>query len=828
MFDSRCFWYDNDGNGYKRLDGVNGCDREFCKFIHPWQKAWANAPKSSRPTPWWLLTPEENRRLSGGEFRRKGRSRSPSPSYNRNRNARYSSRRSRSPVPRDNGWRLKRPLPDDSSRYSSRIAPSDDNRGRSKSSASIRSSRSSSRRATRTPERTYGPPRPPASFINRETPTDTRSTRSSLVPPTAPRRLRENEQTAKTTDPRTRPGFSKPDIAIDAASSTTAATSPPSSAVALTGNTPFDPSSETQSTSISVPAPPVPAAPSQDLPQSASTPLQPPPSESITPPGLVISETPQPSSNTAPPETAPVPPTPVIQDIESILATLRQNSVMSAIPAPVVAAPPEYTPPPIPPTPIEPVPPTIAQEPSSSMQMSSPTPSRASSMHPEGAPPESSEGKKLWEERVRLLSGVLTTHQSLSQLDHDRAIQTRISDSLSAIDSITDKGRFKAEVISMNFRRIGLAQQYDSAIEQLNESEAWRLLALEPRSRAGSPMKTDNQASEAIAEVKTAIAQVMDSVKELHELLQVVGAKKGTSIPPAPGHIVTTLAAGTTAQTEDAGMSVPEPSDNAQEEVEVPPAVAKIHDHLMEIEDGLKEVYSSLSQRQEEISDEIRAELENRFNELELVVQTEKEKRQEQSAKVAALSQDNSAKLESVQSELSKTGDEVGELAGEVADVIKQVNGLSDENEGLRRENYALLVENDRLRKVIDDMERRQVQELDKMRKETDAITAAVQALAKQPVVQQPAVTSTRELAESVKPLILEFVHDSLKPLISDARNSIEQLLQSDTKTLRDTLVQKIEHVMMTMNALSKWADSVRDQVDPGYLMRRLPASIQQ
>ena len=93
-----------------------------------------------------------------------------------------------------------------------------------------------------------------------------------------------------------------------------------------------------------------------------------------------------------------------------------------------------------------------------------------------------------------------------------------------------------------------------------------------------------------------------------------------------------------------------------------------LEDTLSILKGRVKDVEASLSQRQEEISDEVQGSLDSQFAELMDAV----EGPHKIFLRATSLSEANAQRLNMVEGEISKAGKEIGELAQEVASVITQ------------------------------------------------------------------------------------------------------------------------------------------------------------
>ena len=130
--------------------------------------------------------------------------------------------------------------------------------------------------------------------------------------------------------------------------------------------------------------------------------------------------------------------------------------------------------------------------------------------------------------------------------------------------------------------------------------------------------------------------------------------------------------------------------------------------------------------------------------------------------------------------------------------------------------------ENARLQKANDELERRQMEELTQMRAETDETKALLQEYMSRP--PPPTAPPVQVLVPAVLPLIQE----GLRPLFESLHSEIQTLLQAKTTVLHENLASRVQMLHNMMTAFAQWSDSVRDGVDPGYLLRRPPQSAAQ
>ena len=275
----------------------------------------------------------------------------------------------------------------------------------------------------------------------------------------------------------------------------------------------------------------------------------------------------------------------------------------------------------------------------------------------------------------RLLSEVVAKQNLLTELDNSLTFQSHLAESINVLDPNIDKGRFRVEAISTNVKRIGMARELEEAIDRINDSEAWRLPALErnqdTRTERANSLRATMKSRVLLEELKELTDDVTASVKGLHMELRTTARKRGITVPPIPGFDID----GDVEMAEEPGdfseapisqyNSSSGPIGNTHEMDSV---LNGLEDTLSVLKDRVKDVEASLSQRQEEISDEVQGSLDSQFAELmDAVVGPHKI-----FLRATSLSEANAQRLNMVEGEISKAGKEIGELAQEVASVITQ------------------------------------------------------------------------------------------------------------------------------------------------------------
>ncbi|KAK7684987.1 hypothetical protein QCA50_011822 [Cerrena zonata] len=863
----RCFWYDDDGNPYTHKNGAKGCERENCIFAHPFQgKLWAQSKKGDKLPQEFLLSPadaeriwgrtkrpwgktkdnsgkekraEEKRSLKdrlsetftdaniGARGREKKRARSKSRSPSRTQSERHSGarRRSHSPLPRsdigrpsqDDLWKHKRRTTDGfhhnshkhhSSRHSLRSSQSPPPRQRAETSTS-------ENRHDHFPF--HAGPSPQGKDTARE-------------PPLGPRALREREQSPSKVTP---------------ASSANAIPIP--MGAFMSRQTKSVPNMVPSAKMFAPPQPPItPATPKTVVTSSAGGTAGP---------------------NTLPdPQTTstPVPDTPImpsLEEIDNILSTLRQQNVLPATSAPSIpssSAPmPEQKPISIHmPAPAVQIPlaipvSNIFEHPSmvatssvasstadalhsplrefvpqdaDSMQdvnEGSTLSSRAQSPAPEpwSAASQPTDQRKTWAERIQLLAEVVSKQNFLTELDASLALQNHLAEFIKALDPSIDKGRFRVETISTNVRRIAVARDLEEAIEHIGDSQVWRLPALESNEETkvqrAERLRANMKSRVLLEEVKDLIGNVTTSVKELHRMLKKASAKKGVVVPSIHG------------LDDDIEMEVesdfsknrvgPKSARGAMDDTnEMASALTSFEDSFSAIEDRLKEVEASLSQRQEEISEEIQTSLEAQFSDLRAAI----EDPPASLSRAKMLSEINADRLNVVQTDMGKTGEEISELAQEVASVITQVHEVTRGNEKLQVDNQLLKDENERLRQELEEVKRTQAEGLARMLLDTEQLKSQFQTY-----IQEQTPRPKLPTTEDVFPLILPRVQEMLRPRIEMEHGSLKDQLASELKTYNEDLNKKVETLTGEVKFFEKWADQVKDEVDPVHMLQKLRAN---
>lgn len=409
-------------------------------------------------------------------------------------------------------------------------------------------------------------------------------------------------------------------------------------------------------------------------------------------------------------------------------------------------------------------------------------------------------------------------------LEESRALYSRLAGTVNSPDDLAERGRYKAESINYSMKRMAKEKEYNDAIGKLTDSEAWRLLRLESgadmkANTAPKKGKVDADATKMLADIKGAIGSVMVAVKELHGLVQEVCGKQNVTIPTPPGVPITTPAPAPNPDVEMEPASPKAQSDIAlsqSSEQSTPSSLSIFHDTLKAIEDRLTDIEGNLNQRQEEIGEEIQSALETQFHDLKLSL----EEPNPILSEVQKLSQSNSERLTTIGVEIGRTGGEIDELAREVVEAIKVNNEVAQGSQSLAQENAWLRNENARLQKALDEMERRQNEELAVMRAETDEAKALLQEyLSRPPPPQMPPLDV---LTVALVPL----VRNALRPLLEELHAAINELLTTKVSILNESVRQRMQVLWDMVTTFQLWADQVRDGVDPGYLLRRVHPDI--
>ena len=411
----------------------------------------------------------------------------------------------------------------------------------------------------------------------------------------------------------------------------------------------------------------------------------------------------------------------------------------------------------------------------------------------------------------------------LTGLDNSLAFQSHLAESLNVLDPNVGKGRFRVEAISTNVKRIGMARELEEAIDRINDSEAWRLPGLErnqdTRTERANSLRATMKSRVLLEELKELMDDVTASVKGLHMELRTTGRKRGITIPPIPGFDID----GDVEMAEEPGdfSEAPIPQYNSSSGPignthEMDSVLNGLEDTLSVLKDRVKDVEASLSQRQEEISDEVQGSLDSQFAELMDAV----EGPPKILLRATSLSEANAQRLNMVEGEIGKAGEEIGELAQEVASVITQSHEVTVRNGKLEGDNKWLKEENNRLREELKQVKQAQAEELARMRADTDELKNQFNAY-----IQTQAEPPKPPSVEDIISLLLPRVHESLQPQIEEKHGSLQNQITSEVKTCNEDLTKKMEILTGEVKFFEKWADAIQKDVDPVHMLERFRAN---
>ena len=412
-------------------------------------------------------------------------------------------------------------------------------------------------------------------------------------------------------------------------------------------------------------------------------------------------------------------------------------------------------------------------------------------------------------------------------LEESKNLFSRLAGPVASTDSAVEKSKFKAHSVALHMNVMEMKRLYYETIDKLIKSGLWRSVKTESGSDVEAseiPRKIEasKDAMVMLNDIQGSLVSVKDSVRELYEFARSVVA---ITVPVPPG--VTPAAVPSTST-----LSIPAPLDQDVDmgaltpkaksiplEPEGKSRLKKFYDRIKEIEDQISEMEGNLNQRQEEIGDEIQSALESHFNDLKSVINENAQKQELLLAKTKELAATNAASMAALNEEMQVTGGDISELAHEVAEVIQNAETVTQRNDALSQEVLWLRSENARLQKANDELERRQMEELTQMRAETDETKALLQEYMSRP--PPPTAPPVQVLVPAVLPLIQE----GLRTLFESLHSEIQTLLQAKTTVLHENLASRVQMLHNMMTAFAQWSDSVRDGVDPGYLLRRPPQS---
>lgn len=418
----------------------------------------------------------------------------------------------------------------------------------------------------------------------------------------------------------------------------------------------------------------------------------------------------------------------------------------------------------------------------------------------------------------RLLSEVVTKQNFLTELDGSLALQTHLADLINALDPSIDKGRFRVEAMSTNVKRMAMARDLEEAIEQIGASDVWKLPALEmnedTKEQRAERLRANMKSRVLLEEVKDLMGNVSTSVRELNRQLKKAGKRKGVVVPSIHG-ADDDVEMGIEFENNEKKNGPTSGLGSTANTSEIASVLASFEDSLNSLEDRSREVEASLSQRQEEISEEVQASLESQFSDLKAAAAGPSSSL----AHASALSEANAERLYMVQADMGKTGEDIGELAQEVASVITQVHEVTERNDKLQKDNKWLKDENDKLRQELAEVKRMQEGQLAKMHDETEKLKSQFQAY-----IQKQSEPPKLPSAEDILPLILSRIQEALQPRIDKEHGSLQDRITMEMKTCNEDLSKKVETLTGEVKFFEQWADQMKEEVDPVQMLKKLRA----
>ncbi|KAL6303312.1 hypothetical protein BKA93DRAFT_789126 [Sparassis latifolia] len=378
--------------------------------------------------------------------------------------------------------------------------------------------------------------------------------------------------------------------------------------------------------------------------------------------------------------------------------------------------------------------------------------------------------RKTWATRIEILSTATTVRAEREMLDRDLRDLSRLVGS-SHFTSLPEEEqtRVQAHVSDLETRRAAREAELKRTVSALAEVDDLPALATEQ-----PPSNT---------ELVTQIEELRSSVAQLSELLQTVSARvhaggvraeQGSSTPAKRRKL----------STDGSGSDAPTLVEAAELD-EMRQRMDSLEQSLAGVENNVNTLYGDMSQEVTALREEM--------------AQNAAARRRSPS-----LSEGAAQRLESLEKEVTTTGEEIAELAQEVGGLIRDRGTMLIESERLKLENHEL-------KKQIEELQGSYKTSMETMRKEISVLNAAVILRLAQP---PPATITTcpwdvDQILDAVRPSLTAFVQTEVQPLLDGLRNSVQELLAVHDAQFCGMMASKLAVTLQAAEAMRTWLDRV-------------------
>lgn len=71
-------------------------------------------------------------------------------------------------------------------------------------------------------------------------------------------------------------------------------------------------------------------------------------------------------------------------------------------------------------------------------------------------------------------------------------------------------------------------------------------------------------------------------------------------------------------------------------------------------------------------------------------------------------------------------------------------------------------------------------------------------------------IPSTDEILSKIQPLLIQSIHEDMKPYLKDTHDTVQTILQDQLNNVYGTLVTKMTPTIRTVDIVAQWMDRVR------------------
>ncbi|KAI0372860.1 hypothetical protein BV20DRAFT_963270 [Pilatotrama ljubarskyi] len=405
------------------------------------------------------------------------------------------------------------------------------------------------------------------------------------------------------------------------------------------------------------------------------------------------------------------------------------------------------------------------------------------------------EKRKLWLDRIKLLSGAVQARSEHIRLHEDLQRYERLTKS-TQYENLPeeDKAALQKLIAATTSRFQEKQQELNRIAGQLIPEDFWPFAQrAQQAADPGFQMMT-----EVLASVKRDVQELHGSLASVHTSLPSAAATAVPSGPtpapkPEPGEITGNT---TTRPKKRRRLSTDQGGDIAalsSSELE------KMQDRLAALTHRISDLQNDLLQYDSRVADEVEAQLDYRMaglrlgvgGEAEPLADPEAQRRVEQLAQDVALAQSRTAEAEA---ELAK---------------LQSYGQTRDEK------NTSMQKENDALRKQIDELQANHAEMtklVNEQRTEIGALNAAVTAHISRPPNPPlpPGPLTADAIIEAIKPRLLLAARDDLVPILEEVRAHVEKQLQEQSSQVSGELMAQMGPVVRSVEWISAWIERIR------------------